>query len=326
VKKILLVPLALLGSLVPTGIANAAPAAPATNPVGTVRWLPENTNESSRVPNGLHRLVVVYDRSTNQATGKPTSLLAKGAFGLKIASTSPDLRMKGHSPAVDPLEGSVPALNEALIGLQGDVRDGACSRAGTPSFSAAFSTTRTFFHPGSSPYAPQTAAGACEVVESSIAGSGGFETRVTTHVPGFWVDLDWPENDQTGGQLLPEVWYEAAYDTEGQQGDFPETADAAGSSKSVSVPGTYDMSFTAAAAPGGFGPPYCPGFGPNAPPGTYSDVTFTAPAGTRFIDVKLYPKLDWDLRLTDPSGSVRNSAADPGEVEHTKPRERTGHT
>jgi hypothetical protein len=221
--------LVALASLTPVGTASAAPAGPETNPVGTLRWLPENTNE--RPAAGVHRLVVIYDRSLN-SSGKPSTMLANGAFGLKIASLSPDLRMKGHSPAVGSIDdaGGPAQLDEVFVGVEGDVRDGACSRAGTSGFSAAFTTTRTFVHPGSSPYTPQSGPGACEVVDSSTPTGGGFQTRVTTHVPGFWIDVQGP------GQVLTELWYEAVYDTDGESGDFYETSDDAGASKSVGSP------------------------------------------------------------------------------------------
>lgn len=180
---ILLVLLAL-AALAPASTVAAAPAGPETNPVGTLRWLPDNTNEAP--PAGLHRLVVIYDRSLN-AAGKPAELLTKGAFGLKIATTTPDLRMKGHSAGVGSIEdaGGPAEIDEVFMGVEGDIRDGACSRVGTSGFSAAFTSTRTFVHQGTEPYEPQSGPGACEVVDSSVAVSGGFQTRVTTHVPGF---------------------------------------------------------------------------------------------------------------------------------------------
>jgi hypothetical protein len=310
------IPLVLvaLAALTPVGTASAAPAGPETNPVGTLRWLPDNTNEKPAA--GLNRLVVIYDRSLNSA-GKPSALLAKGAFGLKIATTSPDLRMKGHSPAVGSIEdaGGPAELDELFVAVEGDIRDGACSNVGTAGFSAAFTSTRTFLHQGSSPYTAQSGPGACEVVDSSTPANGGFQTRVTTHVPGFWIDVEWPVHDETGGQLLPEVWYEAIFDTGGESGDFYETSDTAGSSKSISVPGLYDLSFTATAVPGGFGAPTCPGLGPDAPAGTYQDFKFTPPAGTKKVVIELYPKLDWDMKVIDPEGNHTNSGENPGTKE-----------
>ena len=303
-----------LAAVAPVGTASAAPAGPESNPVGTIRWLPSNTNQTP--PPGLHRLVVVYDRSLN-AAGKPTALAAKGAFGLKIGTTSPDLRMVGHSSEVGSLqdEGAPAEVDQIFMGVHGDVRDGACSGVGSSSFSAAFTSTRTFVHPASSPYQPQSGPGACEVVDSSVPVSGGFQTRVTTHVPGFWIDFEWPVHEETGGHLLPEIWYQAVYDTGGESGDFYETADASGASRSISVPGVYDLSFSATATPGGFGDPTCPGLGPDAPAGTYQDFKFTPPAGTKKVLIELYPKLDWDMRVIDPQGNAVDSGENPGTKE-----------
>lgn len=233
-RTVLPLALLVLAALAPVRTAASAPAVPETNPVGTLRWLPDNTNETP--PPGMHRLVVIYDRSID-AAGKPSSLLAKGAFGLKFATGSPDFRMKSHSPAVESLSDSggpsMSPLDEAFAAVAGDVRDGDCSRAGTSAFSAAFTSTKIFIHYGPTPYVPQSGPGACEVVSSSIPVAGGFQTRVTTHVPGFWIDIDWPG---ATGQLLAEVWYEAAFDTQGESGAFYQTADAAGTSRSVGRP------------------------------------------------------------------------------------------
>ncbi|MGH2691128.1 MAG: hypothetical protein ACRDHM_01340 [Actinomycetota bacterium] len=233
------IPLVLvaLAALAPANAASAAPAGPETNPLGTLTWLPNNTNQTP--PAGLHRLVVIYDRSLN-AAGKPSALLANGAFGVKITTTSPDLRMKAHSPRVGSVAGTG-GIDEILLAVEGDTRDGACSKAGTSGFSEAFSSTRLFVYPGSSPYQPQNGPGACEVVNSSTRVSGGFETRVTTHVPGFWIDVEWPTPDDPlgpggGGDLLTDVWYEAVYDTGGQSGEFYQTSDAAGTSRSIGSP------------------------------------------------------------------------------------------
>lgn len=226
-RKIALVPLLLLAALVPTGPASAAPAGPETNPVGTIRWLPVNTNEGTQVPAGLRRLVVIYDRSLNDA-GKPVDILANGAFGLKLGSPSPLLRMNGWSSRVTPLGWGLTPFENIYAGVAGDIRDGACSKAGTPQFSAAFSTTRNFLHAGPTPYQAQSGPGSCEVVDASAPAPGGFQTRVTTHVPGFWIDVQLPT-----GPGPSQVWYTAVYDTEGESGDFYETADSAGSSRSI---------------------------------------------------------------------------------------------
>jgi hypothetical protein len=221
------VALSVLAGLVPTQAASARPVGPESNPVGTIRWLPSNTNEGPSVPIGLRRMVVVYDRSLN-VTGQPSDLLAQGAFGLKISSTSPLLRMEGWSPRVSPVDQGFTPFENIHASVQGDVRDGDCDKVGTQAFSSAFSTTRNFLHAGGAPYQAQNGPGACEVVESSIPASGGFQTRVTTYVPGFWVDVQLPS-----GPVTPQVWYEAAFDTDGEAGPFYRTADAAGASRSI---------------------------------------------------------------------------------------------
>ncbi len=240
-RKTMLLPLVLLASMIPLGTAEAAPAGPETNPLGTLSWLPPNSREGSQVPDGLVRLVVVYDRSLD-AEEKPSDLLANGAFGLKIAANGADLRMKGHSPSVGSIDDAGGSqfgpLDEVLLGVEGDVRDGACSKVGTPAFSAAFSTSKSFFHSGTTPYQPQKGPGACEVVDISTPGTGGFQTTVTTHVPGFWIDVELPEGQASsdGEAFHHEIWYAAAYDTEGESGDFYETSDTAGQSRSVGDP------------------------------------------------------------------------------------------
>jgi len=309
--------LLVLATLAPASTAAAAPAGPETNPVGTLMWLPDNTNETPVA--GLHRLVVVYDRSLN-AAGKPSALLTKGAFGLKIATTAPELRMKGHSPGVGSVEdaGGPAEIDELFLGVEGDVRDGACSSVGTAGFAEAFTSTRTFTYPGSSPYQPLNGPGACEVVDSSVQVTGGFQTRVTTHVPGFWIDVEWPTHeDELGsggpGHLLAEVWYTAVYDTAGESGDFYETADAAGASSSIGSPGDYDLLFAAAARPGAIGAP-CAGFPavPPAAPETYQEIKLQVPAGAKNVTVRLFPKADWDLFVTDPAGETGASGHGPG--------------
>lgn len=227
-KRALLVPLLLLGILMPSSAAGASPAGPESNPVGTLRWLPANTNEGSEVPTGLRRLVVIYDRSLTQA-GKPGDLLAQGAFALKVAATG-NLRMADWSPRISPVDNGISTLENLHASITGDVRDGDCSTVESASFSSAFSTTRTFMHSGTVPYEAHNGPGACEVVEASTKVGGGFQTRVTTYVPGFWIDVELPS---TGS---PTVWYTAAFDTEGQSGPFYRTADSVGSSKSITTP------------------------------------------------------------------------------------------
>jgi len=239
-KRSMVLPLVLLASLTPLGTAEAAPAGPETNPLGTLSWLPPNSGDSSEVPAGAERLVVVYDRSID-SQGRPATLLANGAFGLKIASNSAEIRMVGHSDGVGSIDdaGGAPfePVDEVFSGVEGDVRDGSCSLVGTPSFSEAFSFTRSFLHAGSTPYEAQSGPGACEVVDSSTPASGGFQTVVTTHVPGFWIDISLPAGAANAVEAMHhEIWYAAVYDTEAESGDFYETADDFGQSKSVGDP------------------------------------------------------------------------------------------
>ncbi len=228
-RRAVLLSLLLLAGLTIPGTSQARPAGPFTNPLGSLQWLPDYANESPQT--GKYRLVVVYDWSLT--SGKPDALLAKGAFAMKLATLSPELRMTGHSPSVSSIPAPT-ALDQAAMALEGDVRDAACSRAGMPGFSEAYSYTRTFNHAGPHPYVPRQGPGVCEQVESSTAQGGGFRTRVTTHVPGFWIDVAWPTRN--GGRLFPQVWYEAVYDTDGQNGSFLVTADATGGSGNVSEP------------------------------------------------------------------------------------------
>lgn len=228
-KRALVIPLLLLGILMPATAAGASPAGPESNPIGSLRWLPANTNEGSEVPDGLHRLVVTYDRSLTQ-TGKPADLLAQGAFAVKFTATG-SLQMAGWSPRVSPVDNGLTSLQGLHAGVRGDVRDGNCSKVDTPAFSAAFSTTRTFLHSGTTPYVANDGPGACEIVEASTPTFGGFQTRVTTFVPGFWIDLQVPTNLGS-----PQVWYSAIFDTDGETGPYYQTVDSAGSSKNTTSP------------------------------------------------------------------------------------------
>lgn len=224
--------LLLLGLVIP-GTSQARPAGPYTNPLGTLQWLPDYASEKPRPD--THRLVVVYDWSMNQA-GKPSGLLAKGAFAVKVATTSPELRMVDHSPGVQVL-GLPPvtnAVDQYVMALEGDVRDGSCALAGEPGFSEAYSYTRTFMHDGSQTYTPTQGPGICEELVSSIRQGNGFLTKVTTHVPGFWIDVAWPKRN--GGRVLPQVWYEALYDSQRDDGSNLLTVNAAGASSNVSEP------------------------------------------------------------------------------------------
>ncbi|HEV3474011.1 MAG TPA: hypothetical protein VG602_01420, partial [Actinomycetota bacterium] len=248
--------LSLVAVLAPASVG-AAPVGGETNPIGTLRWLPDNANEKGQVGANQFRLAVVYDYSLD-AQGKPIApLLAKGAFGVKFYTTSAaDLRMVEHSESVislgDVAGDPVDPVDQAFMGVAGDVRDSVCPQAGVQPASAAYSTTRTFFHAASNPYQPVTGPGTCEVVDSSTPAPGGFTTTVTTHVPGFWIDVTWPTRTVPAagtGRLMADVWYGAVYDTQGEQGDFYETADAEGDSRSVGSPGDYDATFSFAGTP-----------------------------------------------------------------------------
>jgi hypothetical protein len=318
-RKLVLLSLlvSLVAVLAPASVG-ATPFGGETNPIGSLRWLPDNANEKGQVGANQFRLAVVYDYSLD-TQGKPIApLLAKGAFGVKFYTTSAaDLRMVEHSESVISLGdvGGDPVgpVDEVFMGVAGDVRDSSCPQAGVSPASAAYSTTRTFFHAGSSPYQPVTGPGACEVVDATTPVSGGFNTTVTTHVPGFWIDVTWPTRTVPAagtGRLMADVWYGALYDTEGEEGDFYETADAEGDSKSVGSPGEYDATFSFSGTPGAVGEP-CPGFPgqTDAPAGTFQEVKVSVPADATKVTFKLFPKGDWDLRVVDPSGNVGDSGA-----------------
>jgi hypothetical protein len=307
--------IALLATLTPSSAA-ATPYGGESNPIGSLRWLPDNANEKAQVGANQFRLVAVYDHSLD-AQGKPAALLAKGAFGVKLYTTSvADLRMADHSENVISLQdvGGEPVapVDQAFMGVAGDVRDGGC-KAGVQPVSAAYSTTRTFLHAGSSAYEPVAGPGACEVVDASSPVPGGFTTTVTTYVPGFWIDVTWPTRTVPAagtGRLMADVWYGALYDTQGEQGDFYETADAQGDSKSVGSPGEYDAVYGFAGTPGAVGEP-CPGFpgATDAPAGSYQDVKVSVPPTATKVTFKLFPKGDWDLRVVDSAGNVGDSGA-----------------
>lgn len=306
-------------------VASASPVAGDTNPIGTLRWIPDNANEKISVPGGQFRLVVVYDRSLN-ATGGAVPLLGKGPFGAKIFTGSlADFRMVGHSPSVSALKEAtgqtqVDAVDQVATSVAGDVRDGACSKLGTPSFSAAYSTSRTFFLPGTTPYVPISGGGTCERVDSSTALRDanqnilGYSTSVTAFAPGFWINVTWPDRTDPsgsglfGGKFQPEVFYGALYDTQGEDGEWYETGDAQGTSKSVGGPGTYDYTFTFTANPGAGGVnggDVCNSVGPpTSPAGTWMDIPVTIPEGTTKAVFKLFPHGDWDLRTIEPGGTI----------------------
>ncbi len=319
--------LAAFATAVPAGATQLtdSPYGREDNALGTLRWLPKNAIEKPAA--NQFRLVVVYDYSLD-ADGKPTApLKTKGTFGVKFFTTSQaDLTMKGRSAKVGDLktltnQPGLPAqADETVAGVYGDVRDGACSKAGTAAFSSAYSTTRQFFHQGTSPYAPVSGPGICEVVDVSTeikdsnGNTLGFDTRVTNHVPGFYIDVAWPKRTIPGGlgigdsHFLAEVWYGAAYDANGDGTTFPNGVDASSSSKSVGSPGDYTATYAFTANPGAIGAP-CPGT-PGvtpAPAGTWQDVKVVVPEGAKKVTFLLWPKSDWDLQVEDPTGRVTTS-------------------
>ncbi len=316
--------LAAFAAAVPAGASQLtdSPYGREDNALGTLRWLPKNAIEKPAA--NQFRLVVVYDYSLD-ADGKPTApLKTKGTFGVKFFTTSQaDFAMKGHSAKVGDLNTltgqTLPAqANETAAGVYGDVRDGACAKAGTPAFSAAYTTTRQFVHAGSTPYAPVSAQGICEKVDSSTAivdadgNVTGFDTRVTNHVPGFYIDVTWPTRTVPvaggPGRLIPEVWYGTAYDANGDGTIFPNGVDNSSSSKSVGIPGDYNATFAFTANPGAIGIECVNTEGNNQSfPGTYQDVKFTVPATAKKVTFLLFPKGDWDLKVINPDGTTRVS-------------------
>jgi hypothetical protein len=270
-------------------------------------------------------MVVVYDSSINEA-GAAIPLKAKGAFGAKIFTGSHNLAMQGHSAHVQDLrqfsgQSGIPAqVDQTFIAVAGDVRDGACSKLATPgAFSQAYSTTRTFFHPGQTPYAPVSEPGTCEEVTASNEVRHpetqellGFNTAVTNHVPGFWIDVTWPVINTVvlgQGRTAVEVWYGAAYDNAGDPGPFPNGVDTTGASKSIGGPGDFTtLSFTA--GPGAIGDP-CDGL-PDQPavpaqPGSWQEIKVQVPPTATKVTFMLFPKGDWDLTVYDPDGLKRTS-------------------
>jgi hypothetical protein len=307
-----------------TSAAAASPAGGDTNPLGSLSWLPDNANEKSQVAAGRSRLVVVYDRSLN-AAGQPTTLLGKGPFGAKFFAAS-DVSMVDHSPRVSDLktvtgQPQADQLDQVVMGVAGDVRDGACSLLGQPTFSAAYSTTRAFFHQGATPYAPISGVGTCERVDSSVASMDdagntiGYLTTVTNFVPGFWIDVVWPEHNQdvplagrlVGGHQQSEIFYGSFFDTGGEDGDWYEVGDTTGTSTSVGAPGHYDITFSLTANPGAGSHPTnsndpCSSLGAPSQPGTWADIKVNVPPGTTKAVFKLFPHGDWDLIVIDPDG------------------------
>ena len=323
-RRLLLLPVFLLAAAMPASSVSAFPYTSETNPIGTLQWIPDNANERSSVPSGQHRLVVTYDRSLN-SSGGPTSLIGRGPFGVKFTTTSPDPLMMAHSAHVssihdaavengapDPLLDAAASADQHFMGVTGDLRDGKCSLVGTEDFSQAFSTTRTFFHAGATAYKALATGGACEVVESSEPatqdGVSGFATTVTNHVPGFWIDIVWPQRtdplSERDGYFLSELWYTAMYDDDGEDGEFYETRDGAGTSQSLGDPLEHDIRLSFTAAPGGVGVE-CTDYasGQRGIDGTWDDEKIEFPEAGKKVSFRLFAKGDWDLVILDPDGA-----------------------
>lgn len=331
-REMLVRKITLIGATALVAALGAAPAsavrAPSTpygmesNPLGTIHWLPANANETT--PAGVDRLVVVYDQSIDEATGDTIPLLAKGPFGVKFFTSSPDPRMVGHSASItslDDVDANLAPADPAFMGVAGDVRDGDCAKAGTEAFSAAYSTTRSFFHPGETVYEPISAPGTCEVVDDSqpvLDANGaliGYNTTVTNHVPGFWIDVNWPTRDVSvpvfgslsSGYLMGELWYGSLFDTAGEDGEWYAVADTTGQSTSIGGPGDYDQVLSFTANPGGLGPS-CTAY-PQVPDveDTFDEVKIDVPAEATKVTFRLFPKSDWDLIVLNPLGEKKIS-------------------
>jgi hypothetical protein len=77
-----------------------------------------------------------------------------------------------------------------------------------------------------------------------VPAAGGFQTAVTTFVPGFWIDIELPAGASPASEtalMHHEIWYEAVYDTEGESGEFFETSDSFGQSRTVGDPPTEEV-------------------------------------------------------------------------------------
>lgn len=320
---IVLLPMLLGAPAASAQESEAAPLGAESDPIGSLQWLPDNANEVPNVSPGTHRLTFVYDHSLDE-DGTEMPLLAKGPFEMRLFTTAvTDIRMKAHSDSVSSLDGAtgreeLAAVDEVFAGVAGDVRDGECSKLGTPDFSSAYSTTREFVHPGEDPYPPAAGAGFCERVDDSAAVVDeegrhvGFRTTVTTFRPGFWLDLEWPEREvaivgtNAEGRLLPELWYGALFDTDGEDAEWYEAADDAGSSTSVWSPGQYDQVLSFSATPGASGDPCrfqgSSTTGTDAVPGSWAAARIQVPEGSTKAIFRLFPKGDWNLTVSSPSG------------------------
>jgi hypothetical protein len=332
VKKLLAVlPAALLLSLpiAPATGADLTPYGREDNALGTLRWLPRNALETA--PAGQFRLVVAYDTSLNEA-GAAIPLKAKGAFGAKIFHRSHNLTMTNHSAMVQDLkqfsgQTGLPAqVDQNLIAVAGDVRDGTCSKLSNPAtFSQAYSTSRFFFHPGQTAYVPVSAGGTCEEVTDSVEVRNpetqellGFNTAVTNHVPGFWIDVSWPTFASPLGILGQparsgaEVWYGAAYDSAGDPGPFPNGVDTTGASKSLGAPADTTQTFSFTANPGGTGGACVDTTGGDiGADGSWQDVKIQVPPGSTKVTFRLSPIGDWDLIVINPDDLKKISGNSP---------------
>lgn len=289
------------------------------NPVGSLNWLPPNANEAGDVGFGEQRMIVLYDHSLD-ADGAPTDLIAAGPFGMKISTTALvhvstgepfPLTMVDQSPFVSTLEtgqGAPDGADDYFMGVAGDVRDGACSNledGDATDMSTAFTTTFTTTNESATPQLDE-----CQLASTTDNGDGTFTHTITTYVPGFWVDVKWrldtPPLDNTG-YTFAEVWYSAMVDTDGEDGEFYETADTIGQSTSTGGPHNFDLTLTLTANPGGMSLPECYDWTPQNVPGSVDERTIDLSqyAGSE-ISVGLWNKGDWDLFVEGPDGGGGN--------------------
>jgi hypothetical protein len=156
----------------------------------------------------------------------------------------------------------------------------------------------------------------CERVLETLDDGEGNTTgyRVRNHVPGFWIDLDWPEGmtelDTTPGRLAAEVWYGALYDTDGTgSGEWYTQVDNVAQSSSVYGPGDYYTTFSFTATPGGMAAPECHDWIPQNAPNSVDSFELDIPQipGAKRLVWKLYNKGDWDFFIDGPqTGSAGN--------------------
>lgn len=322
----------LAAGLIPAS-ATASPLSPAgaldTNPLGSLSWAPANANNLPS-DEGVYRLTIEYDHSID-GEGNATELLANGGFGVRLFTTALTntnreaypVKVADHSPHVSSIDDSYGAPQEAdevFAGFSGDVRDGDCDKLGTEEFSAAFSTSATVTD--SSPdYEP----GPCQTVDATTDnGDGTFTHLVTTHRPGFWVDVQWSaEIDGLGsenpGRTLAEIWYGTLYDTDAEDGEWFETADSAANSTSTHEPGRYIANEELTApVPEPLQSQCVEAFVPDAPnvPDSYDEITVDIPEGVTRAVFQLHPYGgDWDLLVTAPDESATESGNGPPHAE-----------